>query len=260
MFRNICKFAVISGWIVMTQSPGWSWAGKNDAMGKAKTESEPTYCTVDEFGGHEVILAQKLPELAPQMTQGLTNAHAFHIGKVTLLGVGVGKSNASLLKQVSSSFKSPSRQENEFCTWYFNTPEKTASEEQQHTLKSEFHWNRIKKNPRFKKYNAEELAEEFGETFKKVVGQEAFWSCLETENYMALGCNGMAHRGPSFFGMLLALSGCSAKHSLAIVNHIWGKNGVPNDKRLAIIQVAEKYRMKHKKTSNRMRRALASPE
>jgi hypothetical protein len=257
ILRKAFRIAFMLGWL-MIQTSQWSLAGENEGRKKSET-AEPAYCNVDEFSKLEISLHQKVPELIQQLEHGLTNAHAFHLGKVTLLGVGVGKSNATVLKQISSSFKSSTRPEGEFCTWYFNQPEKTASDQQKHALKSEFHWNRIKKNPRFKKYNAEELAEEFGETFKNVVSQEAFWSCLEKENYMALGCNGMAHRGPSVFGMLLALSGCSSEHSLIIVNRVWGRNGVPDSKRLAIIQVAEKYRIKHKKASKRLRQAF-SPE
>ena len=64
----------------------------------------------------------------------------------------------------------------------------------------------------------------------------SFLSCAENRHYLALGCNSMAHRGPTVFGMLLAFSGCTPEHSLEIVNHIWGQNGVSDETRLTLIQ------------------------
>ena len=63
-----------------------------------------------------------------------------------------------------------------------------------------------------------------------------FLSCLEESKYLAIGCHGMLHRGPSAFAMILAFSGCSPAHSLEIVNHLWGLNGVKYEVRNAIAE------------------------
>jgi hypothetical protein len=58
--------------------------------------------------------------------------------------------------------------------------------------------------------------------------------CAVDQGYLAVGCDGMKHRGPSVFAMFLAYSGCEAKNAAKIANKIWGLDTVPENTRLGI--------------------------
>ena len=66
----------------------------------------------------------------------------------------------------------------------------------------------------------------------------SFVSCAIDHGYIAMGCDGMKHRGPSVFAMLLAYSGCSAKNAATIANKLWGLNFVKEATREAIAEKA----------------------
>ncbi len=71
-----------------------------------------------------------------------------------------------------------------------------------------------------------------------------------------MDCNGMRHRGPTSFGMLLTYSGCSAEPANTTVNKIWGLNGVNPAVRLAIIQKAYDYGQSNPEQSGAFRAAF----
>ena len=80
----------------------------------------------------------------------------------------------------------------------------------------------------------------------------SFLSCASEQHYIALGCNGMRHRGPTVFGMLLAFSGCSPKNALEISNQIWGLNGVKRKVRLAVIEKAYELGASHRSSREKL--------
>jgi hypothetical protein len=55
--------------------------------------------------------------------------------------------------------------------------------------------------------------------------------------------------------MLLAFSGCSPKHSLTIVNDLWGLNGLQKTRRLGAIQWAYTFGQAHLDSRNKLAEA-----
>lgn len=207
--------------------------------------SEPAYCDPSAFDERELKLGDGL-ELE---RSGLNRVHAFKLGKVTLVGVGVGNSKASALKELEQkhSVKSSSTlgksvsnpsPENKFCTFYLNHPKGDGNDGPRLEASKAFNHKDIIPNP--SQLTEDVAAKEFMAVIEKTFDREStnFLSCAQEDNYIALGCNGMMHRGPTVFGMVLAFSGCTPEHALEVANQTWGLNGVKRKVRLAVIKKA----------------------
>lgn len=195
------------------------------AMGAGKSQpptdkevldpGEPAYCDPKTFLSKE----EKFKE------NGLNNANRFKLGQVTVVGLAVGNSDAkSLMKYATSN--STADAANKYCTWYYNEGNAEAEKAFTHIYLT---------NPR--DLNTSNGPQEYAE---KLVNQFAndktsFLSCALDHKYMAMGCNGQKHRGPTVFGMMLSYSGCNPERAAKIVNVVWGLNGVKPEVRLAII-------------------------
>jgi hypothetical protein len=196
--------------------------------------SEPTYCHPNKFDESEFSLGA----YEEMQRKGLVRAHAFKLGKVTLVGAGVGNSKSQALIDLAEQF-APQAKKKRYCTWYLNHPKLDKPDQSTRIQASKTFIHRdIEKSPVL--LNEQEAVEQFSRILEKSFdeGESSFLSCAKEENYIALGCNEMMHRGPTVFGMLLAFSGCSPEHALEITNQVWGLNGVKRKVRLAIIKKA----------------------
>jgi hypothetical protein len=213
----------------------------NDVQAESKAEAaillkEPSYCHPSTFDEKEFSLGT----FEQMESKGLIRAHAFRLGKVTVIGAGVGNSQSSALIELAQKYAAGSKEHSKdknYCTWYLNHPKKPTDLTRIEAAKT-FIQKDIVKGPQ--SMTEEEATQEFMKVLENSFdqGSKSFLSCASEESYIALGCNEMMHRGPSVFGMLLAFSGCSPEHSLEITNQVWGLNGVKRKVRLAIIRKA----------------------
>ena len=200
------------------------------------SSQEPAYCDPALFDEKEMDLGnfEKLT------ASGIQRAHGFKLGKVTLIGVGVGDSKTSALIDLAHKYSDHLTKDKRYCTWYLNHPKGLVPKEDEYRVSAARAFNHldVKRNPM--SLTEKEATDEFMQVLEKAFDLHAnsFLNCASEQHYIALGCNGMRHRGPTAFGMLLAFSGCSPEHALEIANQVWGLNGVKRKVRLAVIQKA----------------------
>jgi hypothetical protein len=226
-----------------------------EVVASASLESidvEPSYCDPALFDETEIPLGLNGYWERP----GLVRAHAFRLGKVTLVGLGVGDSKVKDVVELSQRL-APGRKLPKDCTFYFNHP------------KSEKDWNRKKAADTFVHLDIDKnpmamTEEEASLVFMKILSSSfdqdavSFVSCASEQKYLALGCNEMMHRGPTVFGMILAFSGCTPAHALEIVDQTWGLNNVKRKVRLAVINKAYQLGQTRKESRKRLSEAFLS--
>ncbi len=213
--------ATISCWIMLTSYAHAFGGGKPiPAPDDAPTDpNEPAYCNPAAFSpSHEI----------PILTQGIIRGHAFRLGKVVFVGLAVGNSPVDATETLAREF-SVAGDKHGYCTWYFNKGNEEAE--------NSFNWNYVS-NP--KDLRTDEAVTMYLDRLGPSIDSDEnnMIACARELGYLAMGCTGQKHRGPTVFGMVLAYSGCSPHRANAIVNSIWGLNGVPSARREAIIRAA----------------------
>jgi hypothetical protein len=179
--------------------------------------AEPAYCQLQSFQANEIKID----------TNGLSRAKAFKLGKVTIVGLGVGNSNVAQTKKMATTLGNVN-QSSMYCTWYFNDGNDEAGAAFRHV-----YLNRPTASPdQVRQEYMSKLSGEFGKNALSMVG------CAQEHGYMAMGCDGMKHRGPTVFGMLLSYSGCSPQKAVIIANTLWGENTIKPEARIAAAQGA----------------------
>jgi hypothetical protein len=197
--------------------------------------SEPAYCSPASFKSFEIDSpAAKVERL-----------HAFQMGHVYLAGLAVGNSKVSEVKKMASHYSNASAQD-KYCTWYFNDGNSEAEKT--------FNWKDLPKP------TSDKVINEWTSKVLPIFHDNAvnFVGCAERQKYIALGCQGQKHRGPTVFGMLLAYSGCSPKNAVAIANSLWGSNGIPTSVREKLAQKAYELGQKFPQNSQRLQQALTN--
>lgn len=174
---------------------------------------EPAFCDLKTFQSLEILATEK----------GLIRNHTYQIGDLRLTGLAVGKSPVASTQALANQFSRFAAAEKS-CTWYFNDGSDGAAEAFNHRYVS---------NPSFK---GTSIANEFEKVLSSSFFQDptSFMSCALDHGYIAMGCDGQKHRGPSVFAMVLAFAGCTPQNATAIANKIWGSNGVATATREAI--------------------------
>jgi hypothetical protein len=187
---------------------------------------EPPYCLLNGLRAHEISID----------THGLENAHAFRLGDVTLVGVAVGDSKVDALQSLATSTATNLTPEQHSCTFYFNDGNDAAQ--------VAFNWYDLPK-PIGDDYAGmtSEYAKDLANIFD--TANPSILSCAAGAQYVAMGCDGMKHRGPTVFASTLAYSGCSPEHATSIVNAIWGKNGIDPQMRISITTWAKSVAANH---------------
>ncbi|RYZ82302.1 MAG: hypothetical protein EOP06_21920, partial [Proteobacteria bacterium] len=147
----------------------------------------------------------------------------FKIGNLTLAGLGVGESDFRYVESLANQYSKYEPSERS-CVFYFNDGNQDAIEAFNHTyLPSPV--LRTKSIAKVYKERGTPLLDETPVNFLK---------CAQEHKFVAMGCDGMRHRGPSMFAMLLAYAGCKPENASEIANRIWGTNHVPRSTRAAI--------------------------
>lgn len=183
-------------------------------------DPEPQWCSPSEFMKNE-ITGQPGIRQAGKFERG----RVFKVDGITLVGVGVGKSDhVGLQRMYDSLSQSSTGQDPKYCTWYFNEGNKPAQRVFNHFPMS-------KPSSNAGKAEREWMAK-LGGIFEGNANNVK--KCLEEDKYVAFGCNGQKHRGPTAFGMLLSYMGCSAENSEKITRQLWGLNGIKATSRVAI--------------------------
>jgi hypothetical protein len=212
MFRHsrISRFAVACVALAMLSAAA--------AFGQSR---EPGYCNPAAFSNYEIANPA-------QGLQGLERLHAYRLGKVVLAGLAVGHSGGSAVQELAKRY-APGAAPDNYCTWYINKGNREAERMFDHHYVP---------NPKGldERTGPPAFMSELETSFER--DATSFVACAEKYGYIAEGCNGQRHRGPTLFGMILAYSGCTPEHSAEIANAIWGLNDVAPEVRLAIIRAA----------------------
>lgn len=177
--------------------------------------AEPVWCSTKYFKSHE------LPTNAPNSKR----LRAFRIGKLELSGLAIG---GSLASEVASLSRAPASRKH--CTWYLNKGNKEAEQVFFHEYMRGPYWAWV-----------DWLFEITGvvSSYEKRLAKhwEPMVKCAEDYGYVAMGCDGHRHRGPSVFASFLSLSGCDPDTSTDIANYLWKLNGVPDFARERIAKI-----------------------
>jgi hypothetical protein len=255
-----CSFYLLLGLKLVFAADGLVVSDENRSskmnISSSLVVNEPQYCDPAKFDDYEVSLGN----FDDLVKEGLVRVHAFHLGKVTLVGAGVGNSKATALIQLAQKYalSSATLTDRKYCTWYLNHPSQVPDPLRDAAVKS-FHQKDIYKNPI--EMTEDEAVSEFTRVIGSVIDQSpsSFLGCLQDQHYLAMGCNEMMHRGPTVFGMLLAFSGCTPEHSLEIVNQAWALNGVKRKVRLAVIRKAYALGAEHQESRKKFSELLSNP-
>lgn len=198
----------------------------------AKASSEPSYCALENF--KKLERGNNMPYL--------DRAHIFQLGKVTVAGLGVGHSDSRYVEALARQYADIPRSKKS-CTFYFNKGNDEAAKAFNHQYVN---------SPVLR---GKGIADKYESLIAPLLDQtdNNMLECAEDFGFIALGCDGMRHRGPSVFAMLLAYSGCSAASSTVIANEIWGTNHVPTSTRTAIAQKGVEAGKRNPKGSARLR-------
>lgn len=181
--------------------------------------AEPSYCDPKTFFSKEVKFSNKIER-----------AHVYKLGDTLLMGAAVGSSKAKDLIKFEGEH-SDATASDKYCTWYFNEGNDEAEASFTHIYLNNPSGLTTVTGPA-------EYSSKLKDTFANA--SVNFLKCATENNYIALGCNGQKHRGPTVFGMLLAFSGCSPENAATIVNTTWGLNGVKPEVRAAIIKEGQR--------------------
>lgn len=214
----------------LLQSCGGATGAPRSAI---RVENEPAYCDPGRFRAHEV----------EARGVDVDRLHAYRIGGVVLAGLAIGNSSEAQVRKLAGNF-SQAGPDAGYCTWYYNVKNAEAAKV--------FNYHPVEANPK------DLDPEEARELFLKLVGpnfdQDAVNQvmCAERYGYVAMGCDGQKHRGPTAFAMLLAFSGCSPEHSAEVANELWGLNGVPASVRLSVAEAGYELGSKHTEARKRL--------
>jgi hypothetical protein len=212
------------------------WAGPTFA-GNLPAPAEPSFCVPDAFLAHET---------AEPGTVGIKRLRIFRFGGVVLAGMAIGESDVATVARLAENRGLTAA--DRFCTWYVNRGNFDAERL--------FHQVYL---PNPSSLSPTDAAEVYGELFGASLGEgtDGVWSCLREKGFLAVGCNGQLHRGPTAFGMVLAALGCAPENAAEIVNRLWGLNGVPAESRLAAIRRAHELGARQPELRAGLQRLLA---
>ncbi len=187
---------------------------------------EPYFCHPDNFLKLERRDAQS----------GTNRLRVFQVGKLTLAGMAVGDSETSFVDSIAERLAQVPRSEKS-CTWYMNKGNAQAEAMFNHAyVPAPFPWK-----------SKQETADEYLETLAPHFAANPIniVNCASKYNYVAFGCNGQKHRGPSTFAMFLAVAGCDPANTAEIVKRIWGSNHVSSEHRTAISERGQSLALKN---------------
>lgn len=163
-----------------------------------------------------------LMKRAPRLTNEghVFGTRLFCFPGFTLLGIGVGSSSDLRVQRFCREnsrvnlIEEPFH-DGKFNTWYFNSGDRDGD---RLDAKALFHYFPVEDNPIYSWGRG---------PFRPIVAQ--FPLMIETAEkygYLAFGCDGNKHRGPTVFAAFLCLAGASPKEATRMANEIFGSNFV----------------------------------
>lgn len=180
--------------------------------------SEPRFCDPAKIQEYE--RGNNIPYLK--------RVHVYQFGQLTMAGLAVGDSD---YRYVQSLAKQYGVDDEKSCTWYFNSGNDDAA--------AAFNYYPLPA-PYFASPSiAKKYDKILDGTFDRAPSN--MLACARKYHYLAMGCDGMRHRGPSVFAAVLTYAGCTPHHAMQIANKVWGSNFVAHDTREAIAAVGAKY-------------------
>lgn len=194
----------------------------------ANYEKEPAFCTTKAFHALEVKADR----------DGLIRDRQYKIGDLTLTGLAVGHSDLNSMIRMAQEH-SDFRPDEKYCTFYLNKGETDKEETFNHHYLS----------APYAKFRHRKIKAQYTRVLRPVFeeNQTTFVSCAKDHGYIAMGCNGQKHRGPTAVAMLLAYAGCNPNNAVNIVNQIWGKNFVRFTTRWKLANMAYNWGAKNPK-------------
>lgn len=184
----------------------------------AHASTEPRFCDPAKIQEYE--RANNIPHLK--------RIHVYQFGQLTLAGLAVGDSDYRYVQSLARQY---GVNDEKSCTWYFNTGNAQAAQAfNSYPLPAPW-----LASPSIAKKYEQILEGSFDRAPSNML------TCARTQHYLAMGCDGMKHRGPSVFAAVLAYAGCTPQHAMQIANKIWGSNFVAHGTREAIAAVGAKY-------------------
>ena len=175
----------------------------------ALDKGEPAFCDPSTF----FSLEKKADR------EGLLKDRMYQIGGLTLTGLAVGHSNPEKVAGLAmTTTKGDFRADEKYCTFYLNKGESAQEEMFNHHYLA----------APYAKFRHKKLKRQYTKALLPVFegNGTTFLSCAKDHGYIAMGCNGQKHRGPTAVAMLLAYAGCNPNNAVNIVNSVWGKNMV----------------------------------
>jgi hypothetical protein len=140
-------------------------------------------------------------------------ARIFYLAQFTLLGIGVGTSSDKRVMQFCDA--NAKTNDGKYNTWYFNSEDLDGDSI---NARNVFHWFPVKWNPII--YWSAKPFEPIRDQLPEMV------AVAEKYHYLAFGCDGNKHRGPSVFAMFLCLAGVDPNTATKAANHFFGSNFV----------------------------------
>lgn len=201
--------------------------------------AEPYFCHPDNF--------MKLERR--DMQSGENRLRVFQIGKLKLVGMAIGDSETSFVDSVAERLAQVPRSEKS-CTWYMNKGNADAESRFNHAyVPMPAPWTSIQK---IADQYIEVIAPHFAENDINIV------NCATKYNYVAFGCNGQKHRGPSTIAMFLSVAGCSPENTAKIAKRIWGSNHVSSEHRTAISERGQQLALENPTIRRELQKVMLS--
>jgi hypothetical protein len=198
--------------------------------------AEPAYCREFAEGGAPDITGTLDSRLRDKFNTKKTRL--FELGKTRILTLPICKSGRTPadLRAIAASAQVGSGQPlaPDACT--FNLTEDCEDDPRGRPPFSSYSLKKPSK--KFNGENGRERREEFFNTILPAFkGQGATFLKCARQGFIALGCGGMVHRGPTVVGMLLAYSGCRPESALKATRAYWGDD-VNDETRLTLYKMA----------------------
>jgi hypothetical protein len=155
-------------------------------------------------------------------------AKQFFFPKFTLTSIGVGSSSDERVMEFCT--RHGLNHDGKYNTWYFNSGDVDFDS---HKARELFHYFPVKHNPIY-----------YWSTkpFLKIRDQLPLMvQTAEKYGYLAFGCDGNKHRGPSVFAMFLCLAGIEPKVATKAANEFLGSNFVMSWVRTRIARLGYEY-------------------
>jgi hypothetical protein len=151
----------------------------------------------------------------------LGNAREFNFRRFRIMSCAVGTikdrvvMDWCLFRNFRHGLTDESEHDGKYCTWYFNSGDHDFDSLDAKTL---FHHLPVKHNPIY--YWSTKPFEKIRDALPQMV------ETAEKYGYLAMGCDGNKHRGPSVFAMFLCLAGVAPREATKIANEFFGCNFV----------------------------------